>query len=211
MIEALKLLIEIASSISNQISEKIKTNTSVKVKKLKVENGSVDKTEPEENDKKNAINAEEQLKIQTAVLDVAEFITANHTEMCSKDISVLKLLRPCLSSFEKLVQNLKQENLIDYRVLSLFMDNTIGEKRFYPVGPMASIFRKTKSKAFRAVECTWDERERIMEKMLNLVPDKRRQFLTAGRSEIRGYKDMSDQELKAWFTFGLEIHDDDEQ
>ena len=209
----IKTLSDIKQEQSLVEALKILVSTCHRISKPLLSDSSNSESKNEKSSGENAANEELstlKLKTQTALLDVAEFITTNHTELCSKHVETLKLLRPVITDFESLVQKLRDAKQIDFRAISLFMDNTVGEKKFFPVGPMGSIFRKTKSKAFRAVECTWEEREKMMEKMLNLVPDKRRHFLTAGRSEIRGYKDMSDQELKAWLTFGLEIHDDDE-
>ena len=66
-------------------------------------------------------------------------------------------------------------------------------------------FRKLKSKIFRAVTLTWEERDDLIDTLLSTVNEKRRGELKVGRDEVRGYADMADEELQAWKIFASEL------
>lgn len=66
-------------------------------------------------------------------------------------------------------------------------------------------FRKLKSKIFRAVTLTWQERDELIETLLSSVNENRRGLLKDGRGEVRGYSDMADEELQAWRIFASEL------
>mmetsp|Transcript_20933 Transcript_20933/g.25398 ORF Transcript_20933/g.25398 Transcript_20933/m.25398 type:complete len:235 (+) Transcript_20933:160-864(+) len=141
--------------------------------------------------------------IQTAILDVAEFMAQNEKRLCTTNLEILPKLRKTVKRFEELVKKLKSK--IDYRVISIFMDNDLGGAKVTQTGTMGSLFRRIKGKIFRCETMTWEERNTILDHMLIAVNDKRRAFLTEGRPAVRGYKDMSDEELRAWSTFANEI------
>mmetsp|Transcript_14409 Transcript_14409/g.16362 ORF Transcript_14409/g.16362 Transcript_14409/m.16362 type:complete len:234 (+) Transcript_14409:249-950(+) len=141
--------------------------------------------------------------IQTSILDVTEFMAQNEKRLCTTDATILVGLRKTVSRFEELVKKLKSK--IDYRVISIFMDNDLGGAKVTQTGTMGSLFRRIKGKIFRCETLTWEERDKLLDHMLSAVNDKRRAFLTEGRPAVRGYKDMSDEELRAWCTFANEI------
>lgn len=145
--------------------------------------------------------------MQSYLLDIAEFITIFHTKLCTKSISILVQLRPLFIEIEALVERIESSKRIDKRVLQIFMNNTIGPNKFFAEGAMGSIFRRTRSKIFRAVDMSWNIREKTIEEMVKLVPDRRRRILVNGRPEIRGYEIMSDQELLAWSQFSKELQE----
>lgn len=145
--------------------------------------------------------------MQSYLLDIAEFITIFHTKLCTKNISILVQLRPLFIEIEALVERIESSKRIDKRVLQIFMNNTIGPNKFFAEGAMGSIFRRTRSKIFRAVDMSWNIREKTIEEMVKLVPDRRRRILVNGRPEIRGYEIMSDQELLAWSQFSKELQE----
>lgn len=156
----------------------------------------------------NIVNKGLDTKIQCALFDVAEYITTYSNKLCSKNVAILVELRPLFISFENIVDNLIKENKIDKRLLQIFLNNTIGSKKFFVEGAVGSIFRKTKSKIFRAVDLTWEEREKSIENMVKDVPERRRRILILGRAPVRGYSEMSDRELWAWAQFSKEIHEE---
>ncbi|GBG33437.1 Hypothetical Protein FCC1311_096602 [Hondaea fermentalgiana] len=145
--------------------------------------------------------------IQRALLDVAEFLVVAKDKLCTQDEGKLPPLRKLVSHYESLVEKAKSK--IDYRALSIFMENKIGETSVDKNGPICSEFNRIKSRLNRCTNMTWDEREKMIDDLLRSVKDKRRGFLVEGRDSIRGYRDMSDRELQGWFTLATELAGDD--
>lgn len=145
--------------------------------------------------------------IQRSLLDIVEFLVVAKEKLCTEDATKLPALRKLVSQFETLVNNVKAK--IDYRALSVFMENKIGDAGLDKNGPICSEFNLIKSKLFRCTTMSWDEREKMIDDLLHSVNEKRRGFLVEGRAAVRGYRDMSDQELRGWYTLATELAGDD--
>mmetsp|Transcript_7789 Transcript_7789/g.12599 ORF Transcript_7789/g.12599 Transcript_7789/m.12599 type:complete len:219 (-) Transcript_7789:1693-2349(-) len=140
-----------------------------------------------------------------ALLDCVEFMVLTKEQICTRDRLKLTSIREVAVRFENTVNEFKDK--IDYRALSIFMEDKIGNKALNKNGPICSEFNKIKARLFRGSQMTWEEREKLITQLLKNVSDKRHGFLVEGRAEIRGYQDMSDQELKAWSTLAGELLD----
>jgi len=141
--------------------------------------------------------------IQCALLDVVELLSAGKEELCTRDTGLLPKLRELIKRFEDLVK--KAKGRVDYRVLSIFMDNAIGDNKLGTGGSVTSEFNKIKSKLYRAHTMTWEERDQVIERLLSNVTDKHRGDLLDGSPEARGYRNMSDVELNGWLTLAGEL------